>query len=97
MFVKRNSANRKPTSLAVWSTVRKGGLANPNFGGTSASAPAAAGAIAVVRQARPDLTAFGVLGLLRMTGVPVTDSRNGIITPRVDTLAAVQLATNRFS
>ena len=82
---------------AFWSTVRKGGLANPNFGGTSASAPAAAGAIAVVRQARPDLTAFGVLGLLRMTGVPVTDPRNGIITPRVDTLAAVQLATNRFS
>jgi subtilisin-like proprotein convertase family protein len=82
---------------AFWSTVRKGGLANPNFGGTSASAPAAAGAIALVRQARPDLTAFGVLGLLRMTGHPVTDPRNGIITPRVDSLAAVQLATSRFA
>jgi subtilisin-like proprotein convertase family protein len=81
---------------AFWSTVRKGGLANPTFGGTSASAPAAAGAIALVRQARPDLTAFGILGLLRMTGHSVTDPRNGIITPRVDALAAVQLATNRF-
>ena len=81
---------------AFWSTVRKGGFANPTFGGTSASAPAAAGAIALVRQARPDLTGFGVLGLLRMTGHPVTDPRNGIITPRIDTLAAVQLAANRF-
>ena len=82
---------------AFWSTVRKGGAANPNFGGTSASAPAAAGAIALVRQARPDLTAFGVLGLLRMTGHPVTDPRNGVISPRVDTFAAIQLATSRFA
>lgn len=82
---------------AFWSTVRKGGLANPNFGGTSASAPAAAGAIALVRQARPDLTALGVLGLLRMTGHPVTDHRNGVVSPRVDTLAAIQLATSRFA
>ena len=81
---------------AFWSTFGKGGNNVPNFGGTSASTPAAAGAFALVRQARPDLSGFGVLGVLRSTGVPVTDHRNGIITPRVDTLAGVQLAANRF-
>jgi hypothetical protein len=82
---------------AFWSTVGKGCRNVPNFGGTSASTPAASGAIALVRQARPDLTAFGALGILRSTGSPVTDPRNGIITPRVDTLAAVQLAAGRFA
>jgi subtilisin-like proprotein convertase family protein len=81
---------------AFWNTVGKAGHVVPNFGGTSASAPAAAGAFALVRQARPDLTAFGILGVLRSTGKPVLDPRNNIITPRVDTLAAVQLATSRF-
>jgi hypothetical protein len=81
---------------AFWNTVGKGGRVVPNFGGTSASAPAAAGAFALVRQARPDLTAFGILGVLRSTGKPVNDPRNNIITPRVDTLAAVQLSAGRF-
>ncbi|MDQ5841787.1 MAG: S8 family serine peptidase, partial [Chloroflexota bacterium] len=81
---------------AFWNTVGKGGRTVPNFGGTSASAPAAAGAFALLRQARPDLTAFGALGVLRSTGKPVNDHRNNIITPRIDTLAAVQLAAGRF-
>jgi Subtilase family/Proprotein convertase P-domain len=81
---------------AFWNTVGKGNRVDPLFGGTSASAPAAAGAFALVRQARPDLSVFGVLGVLRSTGKAVTDPRNGIITPRVDTLAAIQLAANRF-
>jgi subtilisin-like proprotein convertase family protein len=82
---------------AFWNTFGKAGRAVPNFGGTSASAPAASGAFALVRQARPDLTAFGALGVLRSTGKAVNDPRNNIITPRVDTLAAVQLATGRFA
>ena len=81
---------------AFWNTVGKGGRAVPNFGGTSASAPAAAGAFALLRQARPDLTAFGILGVLRSTGKPVNDPRNNIIPPRIDVLAAVQLAAGRF-
>jgi subtilisin-like proprotein convertase family protein len=32
-----------------------------------------------------------------MTGKPITDSRNGIVTPRIDTLAAVQLNPPSFS
>jgi len=81
---------------AFWVVAGKGNLTAVSFGGTSASSPAAAGAIALVRQARPGLSAFGAVGVLRSTGRPVTDPRNGIITPRVDVLAAVQLAANRF-
>jgi subtilisin-like proprotein convertase family protein len=81
---------------AFWSTVGKGGGAVPNFAGTSASAPAAAGAIALLRQARPDLSGFGAVGVLRSTGSPVTDPRNGITTPRVDAFAAVRLPAASF-
>ena len=82
---------------AFWNTVGKGGRTVPNFGGTSASTPAAAGAFALLRQARPDLNGFGILGLLRTTGDPVTDPRNNLTTPRINALAAVQLAANRFA
>nr|MDQ2971339.1 proprotein convertase P-domain-containing protein [Acidobacteriota bacterium] len=82
---------------AFWDVVTKGGGRDPNFAGTSASAPAVAGAIALVAQARPDLSLSGIVGLLRATGKPVTDARNGIVTPRLDTLAAVQQAASRFS
>ena len=81
---------------AFWSTVSKGGVAFPNFAGTSPAAAAASGAIALLRQVRPSLSGFGAVGVLRSTGSPVTDPRNGIITPRVDTLAAVQLPALSF-
>jgi subtilisin-like proprotein convertase family protein len=81
---------------AFWSTVSKGGVAVPNFAGTSPAAAAAAGAIALLRQVRPSLSGFGSVGVLRSTGSPVIDPRNGIITPRVDTLAAVQLPAASF-
>jgi subtilisin family serine protease len=81
---------------AFWNTIGKNGRTVVTFGGTSASTPAVAGAFALVRQARPDLTGFGILGVLRGTGVAVTDPRNNLITPRVDVLAAVQLAASRF-
>jgi hypothetical protein len=74
-----------------WSTVGKGGGAVPNFGGTSPAAAATAGTIALLRQARPDLSGFGAVSVVRSTGWPVTDPRNGLITPRVDAFAAVQL------
>ncbi len=82
---------------AFWSVVTKGGGTDSSLAGTSASAPAVAGAVAVLRQARPDLTPAGVIGVLRSTGKPITDTRNGVVTPRVDTLAAVQLAASNFA
>lgn len=80
---------------AFWNVVTKGGGA-VTFSGTSASTPAAAGAITLLRQARPDLSPAGVVGVLRLTGKLITDSRNGVVTPRIDTLAAVQLASPNF-
>jgi subtilisin-like proprotein convertase family protein len=81
---------------AFWSTVGKGGGVVPNFAGTSAAAPAASGAFALLRQVRPDLSGFGAVGVLRSTGHPVTDPRNGIVTPRLDAFAAVQLPAANF-
>jgi len=81
---------------AFWSTVGKGGVAVPNFAGTSPAAAAAAGAIALLRQVRPSLSGFGAVGLLRSTGLAVIDPRNGIVTPRMDAFAAVTLPAARF-
>jgi subtilisin-like proprotein convertase family protein len=81
---------------AFWQVTNKGGGSDV-FHGTSASAPAVSGAIALLRQARPDLSPGAVVGLLRATGKPILDSRNGVTTPRIDTLAAVQLAASQYS
>lgn len=81
---------------AFWLVATKGGAID-YFHGTSASSPAVAGAVALVRQAHPELTPSAVASLLRSTGRPLTDSRNGILTPRIDTLAAVQQASGGFA
>jgi subtilisin-like proprotein convertase family protein len=81
---------------AFWLVAGKGGGLDV-FHGTSASAPAVAGAAVLMHQARPDLTPAGIAGVLRATGKPITDSRNGVVTPRIDTLAAVQIAAGSFS
>ena len=85
-----------------WNVLTKGGVSECTFSricfaGTSASAPAVAGAVALLRQARPDLSPTGVAGVLRSTGKPIADSRNGVVTPRIDILAAVQLAASGFA
>ncbi len=82
---------------AFWNVITKGGGQDANFAGTSASTPAFAGAIAVLHQARPDLGPAGLVSLLRATGKPITDPRNGIVTPRLDVLAAVQHAAAKVS
>ncbi len=81
---------------AFWSVATKGG-SQVSFSGTSASTPAVAGAVALLRQARPDLTPAGVIGVLRSTGKPITDARNGVVTPRIDTLAAMVLPAANFA
>ncbi len=82
---------------AFWRVVTKGGSTDKQFAGTSASTPAVAGAVALLKQARPDLTPAGLVGTLRSTGTPITDTRNGVVTPRIDTLAAVQLPASKFA
>jgi subtilisin-like proprotein convertase family protein len=75
---------------AFWSVHSKGNSLDSQFAGTSASAPAAAGALAVAKQARPTYSIAALLALLRGTGKAITDTRNNIVSPRIDVLAAVQ-------
>jgi subtilisin family serine protease len=86
---------------AFWLVVTKGSTQqNPKieyFHGTSASAPAVSGAVALLRQARPELEPSAIASLMRTSGTPLTDARNGVLTPRLDTLAAVQLPSGQFA
>jgi subtilisin family serine protease len=79
----------------AWLVAKKGQGLNV-FSGTSAASPAVAGAVALLRQAQPGLAPANLIGILRSTGTPITDPRNGITTPRLDTLAAVSLQADRF-
>jgi subtilisin-like proprotein convertase family protein len=81
---------------AFWNVVTKGG-GQDSFSGTSPATAAVSGAVVLLRQARPDLSPVGLVGVLRSTGKPIADSRNGVVTPRIDTLAAVQLAASGFA
>jgi hypothetical protein len=51
----------------------------------------------LLQQARPDLAPSGIEALLRATGRPITDPRNGVRSPRVDALAAIRLPTEDFA
>ena len=71
----------------ILSAVPGGGFARKT--GTSMSTPHAAGAFAVLRQAVPAATVTQLVQALQMTGQPIFDGRNGITTPRIDVLAAL--------
>lgn len=81
---------------AFWLVATKGG-SQEYFHGTSASSPAVAGAVALMHQAHPELSPAAIGSLLKTTGRTLSDPRNGIATPRVDTLFAAQLLPNAFA
>lgn len=58
--------------------------------GTSMAAPHAAGTAALLLEASPEMTPDALESLLKSSGIPVTDPRNGRVTPRIDALAAVE-------
>src|SRR6185369_9493280 len=57
--------------------------------GTSMATPHVAGAWAVLKSKAPSATVDQVLQALTSTGLPVTDSRNGITKPRIRVDAAL--------
>ncbi len=73
--------------VAVQSVALGGGQTGKS--GTSISTPHAVAVAALLWQAQPNLTPDEVETILKETGVPVTDARNGRVTPRLDALAAV--------
>lgn len=64
--------------------------AGETTGGTSQAAPHVAGAIALVSEAFPFESPDQRIARLVTTGVPLTDPRNGITTPRLDVNKAVR-------
>ena len=72
----------------ITSTGRGGGLSS--YIGTSQASPHCAGAAAILLEVQPKLTPDEIESLLKATGKPIFDSRNGVTTPRLDLLAAVQ-------
>lgn len=60
--------------------------------GTSFSSPHVVGAIALLLELDPTLSAEALLTVFRETGVPIEDSRSGLVFPRLDILAAVTAA-----
>lgn len=65
--------------------------------GTSQASPHAAGAVAVLRDAFPAETLTQTLAGMTSTGASITDSRNGIVKPRLSLLEAARPANNAFA
>ncbi len=60
-----------------------------NYSGTSMAAPHVAGAYAILRQKAPNASVSQILTALSNTGTPITDTRNGLIKPRINVNAAL--------
>ena len=72
----------------ITSTGRGGGTSS--FLGTSQASPHCAGAAAILMEVQPLLTPDEIEAVLKATGKPIFDARNGVTTTRIDLLAAVQ-------
>ena len=89
-LVSINGAAAKLTLKRLHQIETTRSLPRSTFAGTSQATPHVAGAAAILFSIRPALSAEQVETLLKKTGKPVIDARNGVTAPRVDVLAAVQ-------
>ncbi|MDE2755294.1 MAG: S8 family serine peptidase, partial [Acidobacteriota bacterium] len=67
------------------------------FSGTSMAAPHVSGAWALLRSKAPTASLADLLSVLTQTGVPVADSRNNLIRPRIQVDAALDALLPRMS
>jgi len=65
------------------------GSSTSTYYGTSQASPMAASTAADLLQKNSTLTPVQIEATLKSTGKPVTDSRNGRVTPRIDVIAAL--------
>lgn len=72
-------------------TAQTGGGTNTCFGGTSSATPYAAGVTALLFEKDSSLTRTAAINALKNGGVNITDSRNGVTTPRVDATGSLNL------
>jgi subtilisin len=77
--------------VGIVSSTTGGGFAMKS--GTSMAAPHVAGALALLRSARPGHTPDAYVTALVNTGTPILDTRNGVIKPRIDVAAALGALT----
>ena len=82
------------TMLAPGALITAGGL---QYGGTSQASPFVAGAVAVLRSAFPSDTLSQTIARLTSTGAQVTDSRNGIVKPRLNLGQSVRPVNDLFA
>ena len=67
------------------------------YSGTSLSAPHVAGAWAVLKSKTPNSSVADLLSTLKSTGVPITDTRNGLVKPRIQVDAALDAVIPELS
>jgi subtilisin family serine protease len=65
----------------------RGGLSS--FRGTSQAAPHVTGSVAILLEVQPALKPDDIETVLKATGKPILDVRNGVVIPRLDLFAAV--------
>ena len=77
----------------ITSSVPGGGF--QNYTGTSMAAAHVTGAFAILKQRNPNATVGQMLNALINTGLPIVDSRNGIVKPRIRIDNAVKAVNNK--
>ena len=80
--------------LAPGAVVTAGGA---TLGGTSQATPHVSGALAVLRAAFPNETLAAIEARLGTNGTPVTDPRNGQVSPRLNLRAAARPVNDDFA